>query len=44
MVGRHINDGNVSGKRNNARFGVSGRTYTCRDTKIINPGDEILAT
>ena len=53
MNGRFINDDVISGKKVNARFGSSLRSYTCKVTKPeyksvltsrnIKSGEEVLA-
>ena len=52
MVGRYMNEGSISGLKNNARFGASLRTYKCKitgreyvsvfATRDIHPDEEVL--
>ena len=53
MAGRRINEGTISGIRNNVRFGASLRSYECKKTgrqyksvfalRDIHPDEELLA-
>ena len=54
MVGRYTNEGEISGKVNNARFGASQTYYWCKKSnrpwvpiiakKKILPGEEIFSS